>query len=159
MTAPLKKREEALHNRLVAAQDAFLALDAKICGLKLSEASLALLHLAAAIFERYEAAKQARGALDFDGLIGKTLSLLSREEAAEWVLYELDARIDHILVDEAQDTSPEQWAIVQKLTGDFFAGAGARDCVPTLFAVGDEKQSIYGFQGAVPELLGHYGAR
>jgi ATP-dependent helicase/nuclease subunit A len=158
MTAPVRKRAEALHSRLARAQDEFLVLDGKISGLKLVGASLALLRLAGAIFERYEAEKRARGALDFDDLIGKTLSLLSRQEAAEWVLYELDARIDHILVDEAQDTSPEQWALLEKLTSDFFAGAGARDCVPTVFAVGDEKQSIYGFQGAVPELLGHYGA-
>src|SRR5208337_4716582 len=143
--------------RLAQAQDAFLALDEKICGLKLVEASIALLRLTEAIFERYEAAKRTRAALDFDDLIGKTSSLLTRQEAAEWVLYELDARIDHILVDEAQDTSPEQWTILERLTSDFFAGQGARDWVPTLFAVGDEKQSIYGFQGARPELLGAYG--
>jgi ATP-dependent helicase/nuclease subunit A len=157
MTAGLKKRVPALHERLCAAQDAFLALDAKITGLRLVEASLALLRLTRAIFDRYEAAKRARAALDFDDLIDKMLSLLSRRDATEWVLYQLDARIDHILVDEAQDTSPEQWAIVERLTSDFFAGEGARDCVPTLFAVGDEKQSIYGFQGAVPELLAAYG--
>jgi ATP-dependent helicase/nuclease subunit A len=157
MTAGAKKRAPALHEQLCAAQDAFLSLDAKIAGLKLVEASLALLRLTEAIFHRYEDAKRARAALDFDDLIAKTLNLLSRQDAAEWVLYELDARIDHILVDEAQDTSPEQWAIVERLVSDFFAGEGARDCSPTLFAVGDEKQSIYGFQGAVPELLGAYG--
>jgi ATP-dependent helicase/nuclease subunit A len=157
MTAGVRKRVPALHERLCAAQEAFLALDAKLAGLKLVQASLALLRLAEAIFDRYEAAKRARAALDFDDLIAKALSLLCRQEAAEWVLYELDARIDHILVDEAQDTSPEQWAIVERLVSDFFAGEGARDCIPTLFAVGDEKQSIYGFQGAVPELLGAYG--
>jgi ATP-dependent helicase/nuclease subunit A len=159
MTASVRKRSEALHERLAAAQEAFLALGAKLSGLRLTEASIALLRLAGAIFERYEQAKRARGAVDFDDLIGKTLNLLSRQEAAEWVLYEIDARIDHILVDEAQDTSPQQWAIVEKLTSDFFAGQGARDVAPTLFAVGDEKQSIYGFQGAVPELLGDYGLR
>ena len=159
MTAAVKKRAEALHERLSEAQDAFLALDEKICSLKLVEASIALLRLTEAIFERYEAAKRARTALDFDDLIGKTSSLLTRQEAAEWVLYELDARIDHILVDEAQDTNPGQWTIVERLTSDFFTGAGARDCVPTLFVVGDEKQSIYGFQGAKPELLQAFGVR
>jgi ATP-dependent helicase/nuclease subunit A len=157
MTAGVKKRVPAVHEQLSAAQDAFVALDAKMSGLKLVEASLALLRLTEAIFERYEATKQVRAALDFDDLIAKMQSLLSRQDATEWVLHELDARIDHILVDEAQDTSPEQWAIIERLTSDFFAGEGARDCVPTLFAVGDEKQSIYGFQGAVPELLGAYG--
>ncbi|MGO9484907.1 MAG: double-strand break repair helicase AddA, partial [Rhodomicrobium sp.] len=157
MTAPLRKRAAALYDRLLAAQDTFLALDEKLCGLKLVEASAALLRLTGAIFDRYEAAKRARTALDFGDLITKTQRLLSRQEAAEWVLYELDSRIDHILIDEAQDTSPEQWQIVERLTSDFFAGAGARDCVPTLFAVGDEKQSIYGFQGAAPELLAAFG--
>ncbi len=157
MTKPLRERAPALHDRLLAAQDAFLALDAKIGGLKLAEASGALLRLTEAIFERYEAAKRARTALDFGDLIAQTLRLLSRQEAAEWVLYELDSRIDHILIDEAQDTSPEQWQIVERLTSDFFAGQGQRDCVPTLFAVGDEKQSIYGFQGAKPELLAAFG--
>ncbi len=157
MTAPVRKRAEALNEGLVAAQSAFLALDEAICGLKLAEASVALLHLTEAIFERYEAAKRARTALDFDDLIAQTRRLLSRQEATEWVLYELDARVDHILIDEAQDTSPEQWEIVARLTSDFFAGQGTRDCVPTLFAVGDEKQSIYGFQGAKPELLQAFG--
>ncbi len=105
------------------------------------------MRLTAAIFERYEAEKRARAAVDFDDLIDRTLSLFSRE-AADWVLYQLDGRIDHILVDEAQDTSPAQWAIIDRLTSDFFSGEGARSCMPTLFAVGDEKQSIYGFQGA-----------
>ncbi len=158
MTAAVRNRAEALHERLVEARAAFLALDEKISGLKLAAASTALLNLTMAIFERYEAEKRARAALDFDDLIRNTLSLLSRQEARDWVLYELDARIDHILVDEAQDTSPEQWEIIERLTSDFFAGEGARDCVPTLFAVGDEKQSIYGFQGAAPELLAEYGA-
>ena len=143
--------------RLLAAQDAFLALDEKLCGLKLVEASAALLRLTEAIFERYEAAKRARTALDFGDLIAQTLRLLSRQEAAEWVLYELDSRIDHILIDEAQDTSPEQWQIVEQTYLGLLRRAGARDCVPTLFAVGDEKQSIYGFQGAEPELLAAFG--
>ena len=118
-----------------------------------SRPRLALLRLTAAIFERYEAEKRARAAVDFDDLIDRTLSLFSREDASDWVLYQLDGRIDHILVDEAQDTSPAQWEIIDRLTSDFFSGEGARSSVPTLFAVGDEKQSIYGFQGAAPELL------
>ena len=83
---------------------------------------------------------------------------MSREDASDWVLYQLDGQIDHVLVDEAQDTSPAQWAIIERLTSDFFSGEGARSSPPTLFAVGDEKQSIYGFQGAAPELLAENGA-
>ena len=71
------------------------------------------------------------------------------------MLYKLDGGIEHILVDEAQDTSPEQWRIVGSLTEEFFAGKGAHDgSTRTLFAVGDEKQSIFSFQGAAPEEFG-----
>ncbi len=158
MTAAIRQQQPALHDRLVNAQTAFAVLDEQICGLKVVEATMALLRLTVAIFDRYEAEKRARAAVDFDDLIDKTLSLLSREDAADWVLYQLDGRIDHILVDEAQDTSPEQWEIIERLTSDFFSGQGARSSVPTLFAVGDEKQSIYGFQGAAPKLLAENGA-
>ena len=102
---------------------------------------------------RVERAKARLGALDFDDLIDKTLALLSRGDAA-WVLYKLDRGIDHVLVDEAQDTNPEQWEILRHITEDFTAGAGARGSgVRTLFAVGDPKQSIYGFQGAAPQRI------
>ena len=96
-------------------------------------------------------AKRNRGALDYDDLIVETLKLLKQSDAAAWVLYKLDGGIDHILIDEAQDTSPEQWEIVRKLTEEFFAGEGSeRPTVRTVFAVGDEKQSIFSFQGADP---------
>ena len=80
------------------------------------------------------------------------MRLLKRSDAAAWVLYKLDGGLDHILIDEAQDTSPEQWEIVRKLTEEFFAGTGAsgRRSPRTIFAVGDEKQSIFSFQGADP---------
>lgn len=115
------------------------------------ERTLALLVLASAILSQVEREKQARGALDFSDLIERTSSLFARAEAA-WVLYKLDAGIDHLLVDEAQDTNPAQWAILKALTSEFRAGQGAREgALPrTIFAVGDPKQSIYGFQGAAP---------
>ncbi len=69
---------------------------------------------------------------------------------AAWVHYKLDRGIDHVLIDEAQDTSPKQWEIVRRLTAEFFAGSGARTITRTIFAVGDEKQSIFSFQGAAP---------
>ncbi len=104
----------------------------------------------------YAQEKRAHRGLDFDDLITKTCDLLATKSDAAWVLYKLDGGIDHVLVDEAQDTAPEQWEIIRKLTGEFFAGAGVRGeaaAQRTLFVVGDEKQSIYGFQGARPELL------
>ncbi|QAY97288.1 double-strand break repair helicase AddA [Methylovirgula ligni] len=116
------------------------------------EKSLALTTLVAAIFARYEALKAMRGKLDFDDLIDRTLALFERSDAS-WVLYKLDSGIDHILVDEAQDTSPAQWRILEHLASEFYAGAGASDKVRTFFAVGDEKQSIFSFQGAAPEMF------
>lgn len=113
----------------------------------------AALTLADAVRDVYAREKIRRGALDYNDLISETLLLLERKEAAAWVLYKLDGGLDHVLIDEAQDTSPEQWRIVRKLTEEFFAGAGARDLFAgrrTVFAVGDEKQSIFSFQGADP---------
>ncbi|MCS6779707.1 MAG: UvrD-helicase domain-containing protein, partial [Geminicoccaceae bacterium] len=108
----------------------------------------AMLRVASAVLDRYEELKAHRAALDFDDLIEHTRRLLAESGQRAWVLYRLDARIDHVLVDEAQDTSPAQWEIVERLTEEFFAGAGAREERRTLFVVGDEKQSIYRFQGA-----------
>ena len=122
----------------------------------------ALVALAQAVFACYERLKAERGLIDFDDLIARTKGLFSRSEAA-WVLYKLDSGIDHILVDEAQDTSPAQWQILQDLAADFTAGAGQRRARRTLFAVGDEKQSIYSFQGAAPHMFDamrrHFGER
>ena len=91
------------------------------------------------------------GALDFEDLITHAHALLSRAEAAPWVLYKLDGGIDHILIDEGQDTSPAQWDLIAPLQQELFSGAGGRDVTRTVFAVGDPKQSIYGFQGADPQ--------
>ena len=100
----------------------------------------------------YEARKLAMGALDFDDLIRKAKSLLTDRDVAQWVLFRLDGGIDHILVDEAQDTSPTQWAVIEQLTQEFAAGEGAgADRARTIFVVGDKKQSIYSFQGADPD--------
>jgi ATP-dependent helicase/nuclease subunit A len=113
----------------------------------LAEAALTLIQ---AMRDDYAAAKRLRGVLDYDDLIVETRNLLGNRSAAQWVLYKLDGGIDHVLIDEAQDTSPEQWEIVQALTAEFFAGAGRDRTLRTVFAVGDEKQSIFSFQGADP---------
>jgi ATP-dependent helicase/nuclease subunit A len=97
----------------------------------------------------YSSAKQRRGLLDFDDLILRARDLITDPSVAAWVLYRLDGGIDHILVDEAQDTSPVQWQVIERLAQEFTSGEGARADVPrTLFVVGDRKQSIYSFQGA-----------
>ena len=116
--------------------------------LKAAERTATLYRFAAAFLPRYEAAKAARGYLDFDDLIARAKALLEDRSVAAWVLFRLDGGIDHILVDEAQDTSPDQWRIIELLTDEFTAGEGARPGERTLFVVGDKKQSIYSFQGA-----------
>jgi ATP-dependent helicase/nuclease subunit A len=114
------------------------------------ERTVALIAIASSILKRYRAEKQERGLLDYDDLIDKTLAMLNRT-AVGWVHYKLDRGIDHVLIDEAQDTSPKQWQIVTQLVADFASGRGVRDAMTrTIFAVGDEKQSIFSFQGAAP---------
>lgn len=117
--------------------------------------SLAALHRARVLYDfaqpflqEYRAQKEARAWLDFDDLIVRTGQLLTNPSVAQWVLFKLDGGVDHILVDEAQDTSPAQWRVIQLLTQEFTSGLGARDAERTLFVVGDKKQSIYSFQGA-----------
>ncbi|MGY6703700.1 double-strand break repair helicase AddA [Roseinatronobacter sp.] len=110
--------------------------------------SMALHRFARAFVPAYAQAKAARGWLDFDDLITRTGQLLTDPSVAQWVLFKLDGGVDHILVDEAQDTSPGQWRVIEQLAQEFTAGLGARDGSRTLFVVGDKKQSIYSFQGA-----------
>ena len=116
--------------------------------LAMAELSAALLVLAAPVLRAYATHKQDSGLVDYDDLIGRTSQLLV-DPGAAWVLYKLDGGLDHLLLDEVQDTAPAQWRIAHALTAEFFAGAGARgETSRTVFAVGDRKQSIYSFQGA-----------
>lgn len=102
----------------------------------------------------YSARKAASGKLDYEDLIQKAQRLLTSSSMAQWVLFRLDGGIDHILVDEAQDTSPAQWSIIDRLHEEFAENAGSDGRARTLFVVGDEKQSIYSFQGADPAAFG-----
>ena len=130
-------------------RDRVCALLARRNAIACRDRTRALLTIAEAVISRYQAEKDRRGLLDYDDLIDKSLALLGEERAA-WVHYKLDQGIDHVLIDEAQDTSPKQWEIIRRLTAEFFAGLGAREVRRTIFAVGDEKQSIFSFQGAAP---------
>ncbi len=116
----------------------------------IANASRALLHLGSEMLKSYQNHKQSRSLLDYEDLVLATRDLLQRSGVAPWVLFKLDGGLDHILIDEAQDTNPEQWEIVAALAQEFFAGEGARAEVRTVFAVGDPKQSIFGFQRADP---------
>jgi ATP-dependent helicase/nuclease subunit A len=132
-------------DRVEAAQSMLHALSAL-------DRTRALYAFAGAFVPAYEDRKLRRGMLDFDDLIRKARALLTDPHVAAWVLFRLDGGIDHILVDEAQDTSPDQWAVVERLTQEFAAGEGSHpERQRTIFVVGDKKQSIYSFQGADPE--------
>lgn len=149
--APAKVRQ-----RWPEAYDVFLAeaqrirrVEERLAAAELAAASAALAALAAPAIAGFARAKAARAGLDYDDLIARAGALL-KDDGAAWVHYKLDQSVDHVLIDEAQDTNPDQWAMVDSLTAEFFAGLGARPLPRTVFAVGDEKQSIYGFQGAEP---------
>ena len=125
----------------------------RLNGAALVERTMALLRLGLDIAGRYSRAKRRRAALDYDDLIVATRRLLESAASAAWVLYKLDGGVDHVLVDEAQDTNPDQWEVIRRLTEEFFVGQGAVERSRTVFAVGDTKQSIFGFQRADPRKL------
>ncbi|MEM9670267.1 MAG: double-strand break repair helicase AddA [Pseudomonadota bacterium] len=130
-----------------------LELDRQLKARRLFERTAALMKLAEPILREFQKLKRQRAAVDFDDLIAFTRDLLTRSAAAEWVLYKLDGGLNHVLLDEAQDTSPDQWELLNALIVEFFSGEGVekKQDPRTLFVVGDEKQSIYSFQGADPQ--------
>ncbi len=139
--------------RLEREQDRICALLDTRRAAQCRDRTRALVTVAHEVIVRYRREKARRGLLDYDDLIDRTLALFNRTSAA-WVLYKLDLGINHLLLDEAQDTSPKQWEIINTLVSEFTAGAGARSSKRTMFAVGDDKQSIFSFQGAAPEKFG-----
>jgi ATP-dependent helicase/nuclease subunit A len=146
-TAKLQKNDPELLSWLTVLQERYCKAHDRRLAARAAALTEAALTLIAAVRQAYGRAKRLAGVLDYDDLIVETRNLLERRGAAQWVLYKLDGGIDHILIDEAQDTGPEQWAIIGKLTEEFFDG---RNNARTLFVVGDEKQSIFSFQGADP---------
>ncbi|MBL0941606.1 MAG: double-strand break repair helicase AddA [Alphaproteobacteria bacterium] len=121
--------------------------------LKVGQISWALAQLGSKILAHYQHLKTKRALLDYDDLIDHTVTLLTQPEITPWVLYKLDGGIDHILIDEAQDTNAQQWDVIARLAEEFFSGLSARQTQRTLFVVGDAKQSIYSFQGADPNVF------
>ncbi|QIG48683.1 double-strand break repair helicase AddA [Nordella sp. HKS 07] len=147
----MQTAEPWLAEALECEMDRVVTLLGKLATDEMMLATEALVTLAAGIINDYERLKRLYGRYDFEDLILRTRRLLVEQVSAAWVLFKLDGGIDHILVDEAQDTSPAQWQIVKALAQEFFSGAGARgEAVRTLFVVGDRKQSIFSFQGADP---------
>ncbi|MBU2089004.1 MAG: double-strand break repair helicase AddA, partial [Alphaproteobacteria bacterium] len=151
-TKAVLEGDPAILEALSREAERLIRLEARCRAVRVAGATAALLRLGDAMLATYRRVKQTRALLDYDDLILGTRDLLrSGDGIAAWVLYKLDGGIDHVLIDEAQDTNPEQWELIEALTGEFFAGLGARDTVRTLFAVGDVKQSIYSFQRAEPD--------
>ncbi len=159
LTADVIADHQELVDALFDLRDRFHDFVEQERGRVVRDANLALLNTGLAVMETYAALKQRMGVVDYDDLIARTLLLLDPERGdAAWVLYRLDGGIEHVLVDEAQDTSPQQWQIIKRLTEEFCAGSGRYEAksghLPrTVFAVGDYKQSIYSFQGAEPEVF------
>lgn len=136
--APMLPKLAMIAAQVEAARHRRIAVEA-------AEHATALNQFAQLFLPLYGSAKSKLGYLDFDDLIQKAKSLLT-SRSLSWVLYRLDSRIDHILVDEAQDNSPDQWDIIGALTDELASGETEKR--RTLFVVGDKKQSIYSFQGA-----------
>lgn len=159
--------EPALEAIMLTEQDRVLAILEQLKARATADATISLLTVGQAMIETYEHLKRVRAHLDYDDLIDTARGLLSSQGGVSWVHFKLDGGIDHILVDESQDTSPAQWDVVQSLATDFHAGLGRHEdsaqMPRTVFAVGDEKQSIYSFQGADPYEFGrmrdHFSAR
>ncbi|MCB2082063.1 MAG: UvrD-helicase domain-containing protein, partial [Rickettsiales bacterium] len=137
----LETSVETLQQRVHDCQETLFALHiARMTG--------CFLTVADSVLALYRYLKTEKGLLDYDDLIIATHDLLKGDGNTLWVMYKLDYTIDHILVDEAQDTSPQQWDIITSLCKEFFSGDSGRNIERTLFVVGDEKQSIFSFQGA-----------
>src|SRR5665811_156310 len=149
LTDKLAKAHSDWAERLLAEQDRVCKLIERERAIAACERTRALVTIAADVIARYAREKERHALLDYDDLIDKTLELFARSSAA-WVLYKLDLGIDHVLIDEAQDTSPKQWSIVRTIVSEFTPGGARANTRRTVFAVGDEKQSIFSFQGAAP---------
>jgi ATP-dependent helicase/nuclease subunit A len=148
VTKNIASPDSALYKKLETAQEKIYLLDqeAKTKHLLLYSKLLAL--IAEKIIAEFETYKKKSALLDYDDLIIYTQNLLTNSYAKEWVLYKLDGGIDHLLVDEAQDTSKSQWRIIEALIEEFYSGESNNHQNRTIFVVGDEKQSIFSFQGA-----------
>ena len=116
----------------------------QINSLNVINSTIAFYKMAEDFLEIMNKLKKHENIVDYDDLIKATEELLLNPEINDWILYQLDGGIDHILLDEAQDTSLAQWKIINSLTSEFFAAGNNK----TIFIVGDEKQSIYSFQGS-----------
>ncbi len=113
-----------------------------------------LLEIANKMLQFYSNLKNSNNYLDYSDLISKSVKLLNNKENSQWIKYKLDGAIEHILVDESQDTNNNQWQIIKAVSDDFFNENKTEEGQKrTIFIVGDNKQSIYSFQGADPGIF------
>ena len=113
----------------------------------------AWLNLGQELLSIFQDLKQQQNLLDFSDLEWKVYQLLSESDQSTWVQYKLDQRIDHILIDEFQDTNPTQWHMLYPLLEEIANNPDERERKRSLFIVGDTKQSIYRFRRAEPSLF------
>ncbi|MBN8828353.1 MAG: UvrD-helicase domain-containing protein [Sphingobacteriia bacterium] len=139
---------------LLNEQDRVFLFKQNLLNYECFELSSLILGLCDKIKNKYEKIK-GRNKIDFNEVLYKTKELLLNKEHSDWVLYKLDGGLDHFLIDEAQDTNPIQWQIIDALTAEIHSGANDLDNPKTIFIVGDEKQSIYSFHGADPTFFNY----
>jgi ATP-dependent helicase/nuclease subunit A len=160
ITKKIQEKDDSLLSLLHSEAQRLIELEENIQKANTARLTRDLFIVGSAVLDDYNAQKNKENLLDFDDLILRTLELLKGEtknlnglDASPWIRYKMDQGIDHILVDEAQDTNPEQWEIIQSLCDDFFDGQGQSEDEKSrsIFIVGDEKQSIFSFQRASPE--------
>lgn len=153
------KNHEALVQAVARLGQALEDYTQRQASLACAEESFAVAVLARVMLELYAQAKASRLVLDYDDLITYTLRLFLSAESLGWVMRKLDHRIDHLLIDEAQDNSGAMWQLARCLVEEFFAspdGIGDGGLPRSVLVVGDEKQSIYSFQGAAPQKFQEY---
>ena len=159
-TKPIREAFPAIDNLLSREAERLSELRIRIAAADMAEASEAATRISAEYIRRYGAGLRGRRRLDYADLIASAVKLLDDSDARDWIRYKLDQGIDHVLVDEAQDNAPEQWRVIGALVEEYFSGAGIERATPkTVFTVGDEKQSIYSFQGAEPREFLAWGER
>jgi ATP-dependent helicase/nuclease subunit A len=160
VTKTFSKSFPAILDLLESEYERVEELRRKVSAADTAEASEAATRVSAGYIRRYEAGLRARRRLDYADLIAFAVKLLENSGDRDWIRYKLDAGIDHVLVDEAQDNAPDQWQVIGALVEDYFSGSGIERARPkTVFTVGDEKQSIYSFQGAEPKQFLAWGER
>ncbi|MCH2037603.1 MAG: double-strand break repair helicase AddA [Rickettsiales bacterium] len=146
----LRDRYTELDAMIIHEQERLMALIEQLKSVKTIISTKHFLNLAGILDAEYERMKQHRGYIDYHDVIVYAAKLLEKPGISAWILYKISQNIQHVLIDESQDTSPYQWQLIRHITDDFFHGDSSEHegLQPTIFVVGDEKQSIYSFQGA-----------